>query len=108
MKNSFVYNYVIQVDVWSVGCLFAELLRRKPFLPGGDSENLFLWFYKVLLARNQIELIIDFLGTPPEEEINNIPRDKSRKLLRSLPKKKGKPFETFFKTTNPQGFFNQF
>ena len=28
------------VDIWSVGCLFAELLRRKPFLPGSDSKLL--------------------------------------------------------------------
>lgn len=28
------------VDVWSVGCIFAELLRRKPFLPGIDSKKL--------------------------------------------------------------------
>jgi len=27
-------EYSNSVDVWSVGCIFAELLRRKPFLPG--------------------------------------------------------------------------
>ncbi len=78
------------VDVWSVGCLFAELLRRKPFLPGTDT-------------RNQIELIIDFLGTPSEAEINNIPREKSRKLIRSFPRKKGRSFETYFKNATPLG-----
>lgn len=30
-------EYGPSVDIWSVGCLFAELLRRKPFLPGSDS-----------------------------------------------------------------------
>ena len=28
-----------RADVWSVGCIFAELLRRKPFLPGTDTKN---------------------------------------------------------------------
>ena len=43
------------------------------------------------------------MGTPTEDEINNVPRDKSKKLLRSLPKKKGKSFEALFKSTNPLG-----
>ena len=32
-------DYTESVDVWSVGCIFAELLRRKPFLPGMDTKN---------------------------------------------------------------------
>ena len=31
----------ILVDVWSVGCIFAEMLGRKPFFPGVDSNNIF-------------------------------------------------------------------
>lgn len=31
--------YTPSVDVWSVGCILAELLIRKPFLPGSDTEN---------------------------------------------------------------------
>jgi len=27
-------EYDSSVDVWSIGCIFAEILRRKPFLPG--------------------------------------------------------------------------
>jgi len=34
----FIKKYYLIVDVWSVGCIFAELLRRKPFLPGIDSK----------------------------------------------------------------------
>jgi len=29
-------QYSKPVDVWSVGCIMAELLGRKPFLPGND------------------------------------------------------------------------
>jgi hypothetical protein len=32
-------EYDYSVDVWSVGCIFAELLKRKPFLPGIDTRN---------------------------------------------------------------------
>lgn len=32
-------EYTASVDVWSLGCIFAELLRRKPFLPGNETKN---------------------------------------------------------------------
>ena len=48
-------------------------------------------------------MIIDVLGTPSEEEINNVPREKSRSLLRSLQKKKPKNLETIFKNASPLG-----
>lgn len=81
-------EYTSSVDVWSVGCIFAELLRRRPFLPGSDTKN-------------QIELIIDYFGTPSEEEISHVPKEKSRKLLKSFPKKKGKSLETIFSNASP-------
>lgn len=48
-------------------------------------------------------MIFDLLGTPSEDEINNIPRDKSKKLVRSMPKKKGKSFEALFPKAPPAG-----
>lgn len=62
-------EYNEAVDVWSVGCIFAELLRRKPFLPGCNTKN-------------QLELIFEVIGTPSEEEINAIPKESSKKLIR--------------------------
>lgn len=32
-------HYTTSVDMWSVGCIFAEMLQRKPFLPGTDTKN---------------------------------------------------------------------
>ena len=29
-------DYSASIDVWSVGCIFAELLGRKPLFPGKD------------------------------------------------------------------------
>jgi mitogen-activated protein kinase 1/3/mitogen-activated protein kinase 6 len=62
-------DYGCAVDIWSVGCILAELLRRKPFLPGCDTKN-------------QIELIFEIIGTPSEQELNMIPREKYRKLAK--------------------------
>lgn len=30
-------EHTASVDVWSVGCILAEMLKRKPFLTGADS-----------------------------------------------------------------------
>eukprot|EP00828_Plagiopyla_frontata_P047737 TRINITY_DN8920_c0_g2_i2.p1 TRINITY_DN8920_c0_g2~~TRINITY_DN8920_c0_g2_i2.p1 ORF type:complete len:298 (+),score=40.30 TRINITY_DN8920_c0_g2_i2:122-895(+) len=82
-------EYECSVDVWSVGCIFAELLRRRPFLPGSDT-------------RKQIELIFEYIGTPSDEEINIIPREKSKAFVKSLPKRKPKNFEQIFPKASPE------
>jgi len=46
--------YSTAIDVWSLGCIFAEMLTKKPLLPG-DSEI------------DQLYKIFQFLGTPNEE-----------------------------------------
>lgn len=47
-------HYSTPVDIWSVGCIFAELVRKKPLFPG-DSEL------------QQLLHIFRFLGTPHEK-----------------------------------------
>ncbi|KAL1180913.1 hypothetical protein V6Z11_A02G010800, partial [Gossypium hirsutum] len=34
-----LFNYSAAVDVWSVGCIFMELMDRKPLFPGGDDVH---------------------------------------------------------------------
>lgn len=76
-------EYGPAVDMWSVGCILAELLKRKPFLPGTETKN-------------QLELIIDAFGSPSEDEIEAVSEDKFRKFLRNLPKKAPKSLKTLF------------
>ena len=33
---AFLQSYTTAVDMWSVGCIFAELLQRKVMFPGDD------------------------------------------------------------------------
>jgi len=47
-------HYATAMDIWSVGCIFAELVTRKPFF-AGDSEI------------DQLFHIFRILGTPNEE-----------------------------------------
>ncbi|KAK6164213.1 hypothetical protein DH2020_001077 [Rehmannia glutinosa] len=46
-------NYGPSVDIWSVGCILAEILGRKPIFPGTSSLH-------------QLKLIVSVLGTQSE------------------------------------------
>lgn len=47
--------YSTAVDIWSVGCIFAELMLRTPYLPGESDMD-------------QLKTIFRALGTPTEED----------------------------------------
>jgi serine/threonine protein kinase len=50
-------NYNTSIDMWAIGCIFAELLTRKPFLPGTDAEN-------------QLKRIVEMIGSPDQDTID--------------------------------------
>jgi len=52
-------QYGSAVDIWSMGCIFAELMLRKAYLPG-DSDI------------GQLKIIFQALGTPTEEDWPNM------------------------------------
>ena len=52
-------QYTTAVDIWSIGCIFAELLTGKPLFPGKNVVH-------------QLDLITDLLGTPSEEVISQV------------------------------------
>ncbi|EFE31556.1 MAP kinase MpkC [Trichophyton benhamiae CBS 112371] len=52
-------KYDVEVDVWSAGCIFAEMLTGRPLFPGKDHVN-------------QFSIITELLGTPPDEVIQTI------------------------------------
>ena len=74
------HHYCKKIDVWSVGCSFAELLTKKFLFPG---ENYIA----------QIKLIIEALGSPSEEDLNFISNESAKKYVRDLGKIKKKPIE---------------
>jgi len=81
-------DYTNAIDIWSIGCIFAEMLGRKPLFPGHSTQH-------------QLQLIISFLGTPKHEELRKIPNDKCRKFIESLPAAEGRPFEEVFREASP-------
>lgn len=53
------------IDIWSVGCIFAELMVRRPFFPGDNYID-------------QLTMICDKLGKPSEDELTFVSTEKVR------------------------------
>eukprot|EP00386_Alphamonas_edax_P005765 GDKI01018804.1.p1 GENE.GDKI01018804.1~~GDKI01018804.1.p1 ORF type:complete len:464 (-),score=87.14 GDKI01018804.1:99-1490(-) len=77
------HDYSAAIDVWSVGCIVAELLSRRPLFPGINTQN-------------QLHLIINFLGKPTPEELAAIPNEKCQRFVLGLPTARVRPLEHHF------------
>eukprot|EP01139_Manchomonas_bermudensis_P018929 Amastigsp_a676228_324.p2 type:complete len:412 gc:universal Amastigsp_a676228_324:1-1236(+) len=75
--------YSSLVDVWAAGCIFAELLRRKPLLAGKDQVH-------------QLSLILNTFGTPAPEDIAEIRNQSARNYVASYPVKAPVPLTALF------------
>lgn len=60
-------KYDVTVNIWSTGCIFAEMLEGKPLFPGKDRE---LWVIYDVVCDSRI--CPELLGTPPEDVIETI------------------------------------
>ncbi|KAJ5904281.1 Mitogen-activated protein kinase hog1 [Penicillium tannophilum] len=67
-------KYDVEVDIWSAGCIFAEMLEGKPLFPGKDHVN-------------QFSIITELLGTPPDDVIQTICSENTLRFVKSLPKR---------------------
>jgi len=81
-------DYTSAIDIWSIGCIFAEMLVRKPLFPGHNTQH-------------QLQLIVSLLGTPRTEELSKIPNDKCRKFIESLPACHGRALADVFREASP-------
>lgn len=73
-------DYGKAIDIWSIGCIFAEMLRRKPLFPGKNTQH-------------QLQVIVSCLGNPDKDVLKRVPNDKCRKFIESLPATTGKPLD---------------
>jgi serine/threonine protein kinase len=84
-------SYGKAVDIWSVGCIFAELLLHEPFFRGDNPQH-------------QLEVIVSKLGCPPREKLTFI---KHMEPLQAILKYEGRrplPFHAYFPpNTSPVG-----
>jgi glycogen synthase kinase 3 beta len=78
-------NYTTAIDVWSMGCVVAELLTGSPMFPGSSGVD-------------QLVEIIKVLGTPNKEEL--LEMNPNYQEFR-FPNIRATPFENVFKPNTP-------
>merc|ERR1711957_466008 len=81
-------HYTKALDVWSIGCIFAELLGRAPLFPGDDYLD-------------QIKRTIGVLGTPTTEDKEFIVGESERKFLRKQAKRSKQDWNKIYPNANP-------
>ena len=103
-------KYDVEVDIWSAGCIFAEMLEGKPLFPGKDHVN-------------QFSIITELLGTPPDDVIHTIASEnvsswllnhpysayqnnQTLRFVQSLPKRERQPLSNKFKNADPLGMYH--
>mmetsp|Transcript_52405 Transcript_52405/g.162026 ORF Transcript_52405/g.162026 Transcript_52405/m.162026 type:complete len:261 (+) Transcript_52405:1-783(+) len=82
-------DYSCAIDIWSIGCILAEMQVREPLFPGHNTQH-------------QLDLIIGVLGSPQDDELMKIPNEKCRKFIRGLPRTEGRPFAEAFAGMSPE------
>eukprot|EP00906_Rhabdomonas_costata_P013892 RCo019914 len=81
-------QYNPAIDIWSCGCIFAELMNRKQLFQGRDYLH-------------QLSLICDVLGNPTEDDLRWLTNPEALRYLRAMPRKSPKPLESVIpKLTN--------
>jgi len=86
MLNWMHYNQT--VDIWSVGCIMAEMLTGKTIFPGTDHID-------------QLTRILQLVGKPDEKLLSKLGSDEARNYIRSLPKMEKKNFSEVFSGASP-------
>lgn len=65
-------DYTAAIDIWSVGCIFMELMIKRPLFPGKDHVN-------------QMHLLTELLGTPKASDLGFLQNEDARRYIRQLP-----------------------
>jgi mitogen-activated protein kinase 1/3 len=105
-------DYSEQIDTWSVGCIYAELLGmlegvhlldRGPLFPGSscfplspDHKHKNDYRYHTQGKQDMLNKIFNLFGTPTEAEIEALSRDDAKRYLKCFEPRKGQPIAEHF------------
>nr|GMD12481.1 mitogen-activated protein kinase homolog NTF6 [Ipomoea batatas] len=76
-------EYTAAIDIWSVGCILMEIIKREPLFPGRDYVQ-------------QLALITELLGTPEDSDLGFLRSDNARRYVKQLPHVPKQPFSQKF------------
>lgn len=83
-------QYTKAIDIWSIGCILAEMVLREPIFCGKD-------------YRHQLLLIFEVLGTPSEEDMECIKLQRAKEYIKTKTQKQRKiPMAKIFRDTSAQ------
>merc|ERR1712137_605775 len=82
-------GYTKSIDIWSVGCILAEMLSNRPIFPGKHYLD-------------QLNHILGVLGSPTPDDLNCIINEKARSYLQSLPFKPKIPWTRLYPNAHAQ------
>ncbi|CAK0815718.1 unnamed protein product, partial [Prorocentrum cordatum] len=112
-------NYTEAIDVWSVGCIYAELLgmlegtapqERGPLFPGTSCFPLSPsrrhetdYKYHTRGKHDQLNMIFNLLGTPSDEEMDLLGhgREDAKRYLKCFAKRAGAGLQSKFPHIHP-------
>jgi len=105
-------NYTEAIDVWSVGCIYAELLGmlegthvmdRGPLFPGSscfplspDHRHKTDYKYHTQGKHDMLNKIFSIIGTPSDEEVQELDRDDAKRYIGCFQKRPGTGLEAKF------------
>lgn len=82
-------KYSTTIDIWSAGCIFAEMLSQgEPLFPGKDGYH-------------QLVLMTEILGSPSEEALAKVQSTRVREHFRQLPRRSRIPMTHLFPDADP-------
>eukprot|EP01130_Rhizamoeba_saxonica_P008504 TRINITY_DN3444_c0_g1_i2.p2 TRINITY_DN3444_c0_g1~~TRINITY_DN3444_c0_g1_i2.p2 ORF type:complete len:365 (+),score=68.68 TRINITY_DN3444_c0_g1_i2:10-1104(+) len=82
-------RYTKAIDMWSVGCIFFELLTLRPLFTGRDYMD-------------QIHLIVETLGSPSDEDLMSIISESARTYIQALEYKQPVDIRTLVPENTPE------
>jgi len=105
-------NYTEAIDVWSVGCIYAELLgmlegtrmeERGPLFPGSscfplspDNKHKTDYRFHTRGKHDQLSMIFNLLGTPDDRDIEVLERDDAKRYIQCFAKREGDGLKSKF------------
>lgn len=82
-------RYSTAIDIWSAGCIFAEMIGKgKPLFPGKDGYD-------------QLQLMTSVIGSPSDDAISKVQSARVRQHFRMLPRRGRRPFCQIFPHASP-------
>eukprot|EP00978_Attheya_sp_CCMP212_P023224 scaffold70598_cov60-Attheya_sp.AAC.1 len=107
-----IQPYTSAVDIWSLGCILAELLSmqegsvpsyqdRVPLFPGGSCYPLSGEGGSIKSDErlDQLSVIFGVIGTPSEEDVASI--GKANEYIKTLKIRKARPLESLYPAADP-------